>query len=151
MSLDATKKSFAADDTTGQPERQDVSPSPHYYDSEDTTSMGPQTPGGTTPIKISNTVRAGRETNGGLNAVSHLAKEFEQRKQDFDDEAKAIVESKSGRPDEELRKLKLRFETWKKGYKSRLREMKAKIHKLGHSEVEKSRRKWWGKKTKGWI
>ncbi|XP_058211002.1 myosin-2 isoform X1 [Rhododendron vialii] len=151
VSLDATKKSFAADDTTGQPERQDVSPSPHYYDSEDTTSMGPQTPGGTTPIKISNTVRAGRETNGGLNAVSHLAKEFEQRKQDFDDEAKAIVESKSGRPDEEFRKLKLRFETWKKEYKSRLREMKAKIHKLGHSEVEKSRRKWWGKKTKGWI
>ncbi|KAG5551198.1 hypothetical protein RHGRI_009582 [Rhododendron griersonianum] len=151
VSLDATKKSFAADDTTGQPERQDVSPSPHYYDSEDTTSMGPQTPGGTTPMKISNTVRAGRETNGGLNAVSHLANEFEQRKQDFDDEAKAIVESKSGRPDEELRKLKLRFETWKKEYKSRLREMKAKIHKLGHSEVEKSRRKWWGKKTKGWI
>lgn len=151
VSLDATKKSFAADDTTGQPEKQDVSPSPHYYDSEDTTSMGPQTPGGTTPIKISNTVRAGRETNGGLNAVSHLANEFEQRKQDFDDEAKAIVESKSGRPDEELRKLKLRFETWKKEYKSRLREMKAKIHKLGHSEVEKSRRKWWGKKTKGWI
>ncbi|KAI8557739.1 hypothetical protein RHMOL_Rhmol04G0033200 [Rhododendron molle] len=151
VSLDATKKSFAADDTTGQPERQDVSPSPHYYDSEDTTSMGPQTPGGTTPIKISNTVRAGRETNGGLNAVSHLAKEFEQRKQDFDDEAKAIVESKSGRPDEDLRKLKLRFEIWKKEYKSRLREMKAKIHKLGHSEVEKSRRKWWGKKTKGWI
>ncbi|KAF7112158.1 hypothetical protein RHSIM_RhsimUnG0258700 [Rhododendron simsii] len=151
VSLDATKKSFAADDTTGQPERQDVSPSPHYYDSEDTTSMGPQTPGGTTPIKISNTVRAGRETNGGLSAVSPLAKEFEQRKQDFDDEAKAIVESKSGRPDEDLRKLKLRFETWKKEYKSRLREMKAKIHKLGHSEVEKSRRKWWGKKTKGWI
>lgn len=115
--------------------------------------MRPQTPGGTTPIKISNTVRdvGGHETNGSLNDVSHLAKEFEQRKQDFDDEAKAIVDSKSGRPDEELHKLKLRFETWKKEYKSRLRDMKAKIHKLGHSEVEKSRRKWWGKKTRGWI
>ena len=91
---------------------------------------------------------AGRETNGGSNGISHLVKELEQRKQGFDDEVKVIVEVKSGRPDEEFRKLKLRFENWKKEYKSRLREEKTKLHKLGHSEVEKGHRKWWRKKSK---
>nr|DAD45890.1 TPA_asm: hypothetical protein HUJ06_004120 [Nelumbo nucifera] len=45
------------------------------------------------------------------------------------------------------RRLKLRFKTWKKEYKLKLRETKATLHKLGNSEVEKTRRKWWGKKS----
>ncbi|XP_057465935.1 myosin-2-like isoform X2 [Actinidia eriantha] len=150
MSLDAAKRSLAADNNAGQHGRLDGSPVPCYSDSEENTSVGVQTPGGNTPIKFSNTIRdviAG-ERNGGSDAVGHLVKEFEQHKQDFGDEARAITEVKSGRPDEELRKLKLRFETWKKEYKSRLREMKSKLHKLGQWDVEKSRRKWWGKKTK---
>ncbi|KAL6999435.1 hypothetical protein U1Q18_000597 [Sarracenia purpurea var. burkii] len=154
VSLDAAKKSLAAGNTAGQPRGLDGSPSPGYYDSEDTMSVGAQTPGGNTPIvKLPNTGRDGvqRHTNDGSSAVSHLVKEFEQRRQDFDDEAKAVAEAKSGRPDEDLQKLKLRFETWKKEYKSRLRETKAKLHKLGHSEVEKSRRNWWGKKHKRGI
>uniref|UniRef100_A0A5B7B9F9 Uncharacterized protein n=2 Tax=Davidia involucrata TaxID=16924 RepID=A0A5B7B9F9_DAVIN len=148
MSLDAVKKSLPADNTAGQPGRLGGSPLPRYYDSEDTMSMGSQTPGGTTPIKFSSNVRdvgVGREINGGLDTVSLLVKEFEQRKQNFDDEAKAIVEVKSV---EELRKLKLRFRTWKKDYKVRLRETNAKLHKLGLSEMKKIPWKWWGMKNK---
>ncbi|KAL2472850.1 Myosin-2 [Forsythia ovata] len=155
MSLAAAKKTLGAENTMGQPGRIDGSPSPLYYDSED-TSMGTQTPGGSTPMKFANNcldLGARQETNGGLNSVNPLLKEFEQRKQNFDDEAKAIVVSKSGQSPslstgEELRKLKHRFEEWKKDYKIRLREAKAKVHRLGHSEAEKHRRTWWGKKSK---
>ncbi|XP_052177405.1 myosin-2 [Diospyros lotus] len=147
VSLDAARKSLAA---SGQPGRQDGSLSPCHYDSEDTMSMGAQTPGGNMPIKFSNTGRdvAGREINGGLDVVYHLVNEFEHQKQDFDNEAKSIIEVKSGRPEEELQKLKLKFVIWKRDYKSRLREIKTKLHKIGHSEPEKSRRNWWGKKIR---
>ncbi|CAI9760466.1 unnamed protein product [Fraxinus pennsylvanica] len=128
INLAAAKKSLGAENTMGQLGR-DGFPSPRYYDSED-MSMGTQTPG-----------------------VNPLLKEFEQRKQNFDDEARAIVESKSGQSpslntSEELRKLKQRFEEWKKDYKVRLKEAKAKVHRLGNSEAEKHRRSWWGKKSK---
>ncbi|CAL5405777.1 unnamed protein product [Camellia sinensis] len=79
VNLDAVKRSLATDNTTIQPGRVDGSASPHYYDSEETMSMGAQTTGGNTPIKVSHTGRdvgAGREINGGLNAVGHLVKEF---------------------------------------------------------------------------
>lgn len=146
MSLAAAKKNHAA----GQDGRLDTPSSPGYYDSEGTPSMETRTPGANTPVKLSN-VGAGRESNGNLNTVSHLAKEFEQRKQSFDDDAKTLVEVKSGQPSsnmnhDELKKLKQRFEAWKKDYKVRLRETKARLHKLGHSEGERIRRKWWGKR-----
>ncbi|KAK6132636.1 hypothetical protein DH2020_033625 [Rehmannia glutinosa] len=93
------------------------------------------------------------EMNGGLDPVSHLVKEFEQRKQNFDHEAQAIIEVKPGHSPsvnlvEEFRRLKHRFEAWKKDYKVRLREAKAKVHRLGQTEGEKHRRKWWGKRSK---
>lgn len=158
MSLAASKKNLALDNNTSQPSRLDAtSPSQLYYDSEDATSMGTQTPGGSTPLKFSNSTadaQAGRETNGGYNAVGLMVKEFEHRRQNFDDGSKSLVELKSSQngsslnPAEELRRLKLRFEAWKKEFKVRLRETKARLHKLGHySEAEKSRRKWWGKKS----
>ncbi|KAG8364986.1 hypothetical protein BUALT_Bualt18G0055600 [Buddleja alternifolia] len=142
MSLAAAKKSLGADGAQ----------SPHFYDSED-TSMGTQTPGGSTPIRfVNNGIGAtpGRDTVSGIDPVSPLEKEFERRKQHFDEEALAIVEVKSGRhspinPVEEFRRLKQRFESWKKDYKIRLREAKAKVRRLGQTEPEK-RRKWWGKK-----
>lgn len=43
-------------------------------------------------------------------------------------------------PDEEIRKLKLQFELWKKEYKIRLRETKTKRHQLGHSEAVKKKK-----------
>lgn len=137
VSLAAARKSLTSDNTAGQPGRDVASP---RYDSEEGMSMGSRTPGASTPIN-----GVARETNGTLNAVGNLVKEFDQRRHGFDDEAKALIEVKPGNPDEELRKLKHRFESWKKEYKARLRETKTKLHKHGHSEEEKRRRKWWGK------
>lgn len=151
MSLAAARKSLSADNAASQPGKLDASSTPQYYDSEDNTSLGSRTPGASTPLKSSGTnhdVGAGRDTNGTLNAVSNLVKEFEQHRQAFDNSARAIVEVKSGHSgslvnsDDELRKLRLSFEVWKKEFKIRLREAKAKLHKLGRSE---GRYKWWGK------
>ncbi|GMI63685.1 ARABIDOPSIS THALIANA MYOSIN 1, myosin 2, ARABIDOPSIS THALIANA MYOSIN 4 [Hibiscus trionum] len=150
-SLTAARKSLAADGAAGQLGRVDVV-SPGCYDSEDNVSMGSRTTGGNTPVLFSNAMPdvGGRE-NGSLNALGNLLKEFEQRKQTFDADAKSLIDIKmpqSGsntNPDNELRRLKLRFETWKKDYKLRLKEMKARLHKRGHPESVKARRKWWGK------
>ncbi|KAJ4981808.1 hypothetical protein NE237_032645 [Protea cynaroides] len=156
MSLAAAKKSLAADDIAGQPERADASPLRHYYDTED-TSMVAWTSGGSTPPKFPNNTSdfaPVQGSNGVLNAVSHLAKEFEQKKHVFEDDTKFLVEVKSGQsasslnPDDELRRLKVRFATWKKEFKIRLRDTKLTIHKLGNSEVEKNRKKWWEKSMK---
>lgn len=146
MSLAAARKSMV-DTPAGQiPGRAEAATSPRYYDS-DATSMGSRTPGATTPLKNSNSVGVGRDTNGTLNAVSNLIREFEQQRQTFDDDAKALTEiTRPGLPisksnsDAELRKLKIRFEMWKKEYKARLRETKSKVHRLGQSD---GRRKWW--------
>ncbi|XP_073297162.1 myosin-2-like isoform X1 [Primulina huaijiensis] len=132
MNLVAAKKSLNSDNTSGQP-------------------MGIQNLGGDIPIKsYNNGVEAGayREMNGGLNAISPLVEEFEQRKKSFEDEALPVVEGKSGHsrsvnPVEEVQKLKQRFEAWKKGYEVQLSEATAKAHKLGLGEVEKNQRKWW--------
>ncbi|KAL8510367.1 hypothetical protein ACS0TY_017250 [Phlomoides rotata] len=156
MSLAAAKNSLVANNTISQPGRLGGTQSPQFYDSED-MSMGTQTPGGSTPIRYVNNGMddvLSRDTNGGLDPVSHLVKEFEQTKQNFDDEARVIIEVKSGthspslNPVEEFRRLKHRFEAWKKDYKVRLREAKAKVHRLARGEAEKNRRKWWGLKNK---
>ncbi|KAL3850779.1 hypothetical protein ACJIZ3_012661 [Penstemon smallii] len=136
-SLAAAKQSLATD---SQPGRLDGAQSPHSYDSEDMS-----TPGGSTPIRYANNGINGVASNGALNPVSPLVKEFEQRKQTFDAEALAIVEVKSTsvNPVEELRRLKQVFQAWKRDYKVRLREAKAKARRMGHPE---GRRKWWGLK-----
>ncbi|KAK4491995.1 hypothetical protein RD792_002782 [Penstemon davidsonii] len=136
-SLAAAKQSLATD---SQPGRLDCAQSPHSYDSEDIS-----TPGGSTPIRYANNGINGVASNGSLNPVSPLVKEFEQRKQTFDAEALAIVEVKSTsvNPVEELRRLKQVFQAWKRDYKVRLREAKAKARRMGHPE---GRRKWWGMK-----
>uniref|UniRef100_A0A2P2KG50 Myosin motor domain-containing protein n=1 Tax=Rhizophora mucronata TaxID=61149 RepID=A0A2P2KG50_RHIMU len=152
-SLAAARKSLAADNTAGQPGKLDSSTSPHGCDSEDNLSGGSQTPGGGTINKVFGAIpgfRAGRDNNGSINVVNSLAKEFEQRTQNFEDDARALVDVSAGQsastinPDQEIRKLKLRFETWKKEYKVRLWETKARVHKLRHGD-KKSCRKWWGR------
>ncbi|KAJ1381655.1 P-loop containing nucleoside triphosphate hydrolase [Sesbania bispinosa] len=155
MSLAAARSSLASVNATGQHVRHDVASS-FCYDSEDATSMGsrtPRTPGASTPLKYSSSlseVATRRDANGTLPTVNNLMKEFEQSRQTFDDDAKALIEVKTGQSAstnsiEELRRLKHRFEGWKKEYKLRLRETKARLYKLGNSEMDKSRRKWWGK------
>ncbi|XP_017247595.1 myosin-2 [Daucus carota subsp. sativus] len=152
MSLDAVKKSLLSDNASDQPGRRDGSPLQLCSDSED-TSLETQTPSGSTPTKSRNPVLGTEPTHQYVNAISKLVKEFEERSKNFDDEAQAINEvnsrqSTSTNPDEELRALKQKFDTWKKEYNARLRETKGKLHK--HPEVERHHHhhhhhhhKWW--------
>ncbi|XVF70406.1 hypothetical protein PTKIN_Ptkin11bG0159000 [Pterospermum kingtungense] len=148
-SLAAARKSLAADSGVGQLGRVEMV-SPRCYDYEDNVSMESRTPGGSTPVLFSSAmpdVVGGRE-----NGLNNLVKEFELRKQTFDDDAKSLIDIRGAQPasnmnpDDELRRLKQRFETWKKDYKMRLKETKARLHKRVHPESDKARRKWWGKK-----
>lgn len=103
----------------------------------------------------------GQESNGvrpmstGLSVISRLAEEFEQRSQVFGDDAKFLVEVKSGQveaslnPEKELRRLKQMFEAWKKDYGARLRETKVILNKLGTEEgaIDRVKKKWWGRRN----
>uniref|UniRef100_A0A0E0M919 Myosin motor domain-containing protein n=1 Tax=Oryza punctata TaxID=4537 RepID=A0A0E0M919_ORYPU len=96
----------------------------------------------------------GREMNASISVISRLAEEFEQRSQVFADDAKFLVEVKSGQadaslnPDMELRRLKQNFDSWKKDFSSRIRETKVILNKLGsgnESSPNSVKRKWWGR------
>lgn len=148
MSLAAAKNSLGADKQHGKP---DGTQSPHFYDS-DNTSIGIHTPAGSTPNRVvsNGTNAAGAlDLKGDPNALGSLVKEFEQSKQTFEDEALAIAEVKAGQnPVKDIWTLKKRFETWKKDFKARLREAKAKAHRKANPDAEKHRRKWWGVRSK---
>ncbi|KAB1993962.1 hypothetical protein ES319_D13G067500v1 [Gossypium barbadense] len=96
-----------------------------------------------------------RPMSTGLSVISRLAEEFEQRSQVFGDDAKFLVEVKSGQvdaslnPDRELRRLKQMFETWKKDYATRLRETKVVLNKLGSEDgaLDKVKKKFWGRRN----
>ncbi|KAB2047718.1 hypothetical protein ES319_A13G066400v1 [Gossypium barbadense] len=96
-----------------------------------------------------------RPMSAGLSVISRLAEEFEQRSQVFGDDAKFLVEVKSGQvdaslnPDRELRRLKKMFETWKKDYATRLRETKVVLNKLGSEDgaLDKVKKKFWGRRN----
>ncbi|CAK9315114.1 unnamed protein product [Citrullus colocynthis] len=95
-----------------------------------------------------------RPMNAGLSVISRLAEEFEQRSQVFGDDAKFLVEVKSGQveasldPDRELRRLKQMFEAWKKDYGGRLRETKVILNKLGNEgAMDRVKKKWWGRRN----
>ncbi|VFQ75001.1 unnamed protein product [Cuscuta campestris] len=91
--------------------------------------------------------------------ITRLAEEFEQRSQIFGDDARFLVEVKSGQseaanlnPDHELRRLKQMFDAWKKDYGARLKETKVILSKLGSGGEEgggssggsdKTKKKWW--------
>ncbi|KAL4580256.1 hypothetical protein LXL04_016442 [Taraxacum kok-saghyz] len=85
--------------------------------------------------------------NGGANVVDNLSKELDQKRQDFDENAKAVVEMKTGGQMEEFKKVKERFEMWKKEYKNRLRETRTKLVKGGNGEGG-AKQSWWGKLSK---
>lgn len=103
----------------------------------------------------------GQESNGvrpmstGVSVINRLAEEFDQRSQVFADDAKFLVEVKSGQveasldPDKELRRLKQMFEAWKKDYGARLRETKVILNKLGSEEsaLDRVKKKWWGRRN----
>ncbi|KAJ3690189.1 hypothetical protein LUZ61_019353 [Rhynchospora tenuis] len=91
--------------------------------------------------------------SAGASVITRLADEFEQRSQVFADDAKFLVEVKSGQveatinPDKELKRLKQSFESWKKDFTLRLRETKVVLNKINTYEVspDKAKRRWWGK------
>ncbi|XP_020244632.1 myosin-1-like isoform X2 [Asparagus officinalis] len=96
----------------------------------------------------------GKNSDSIQNTVGPLVREFEHRKQDFEDEAQVIIEAKlpcsSKNPEEELRKLKSRFLKWKKVYNGQLKDAKKGIRKLvvsdrkkAVSDKKRTRRKWW--------
>ncbi|XP_024991696.1 myosin-1-like [Cynara cardunculus var. scolymus] len=95
------------------------------------------------------------QSTAGLSLISRLAEEFEQRSQVFGDDARFLVEVKSGQveanlnPDNELRRLKQMFEVWKKDYGARLRETKVILNKLGNEESgggdKVKKNYWWGR------
>lgn len=150
MSLAAAKRSLAADEKASQPGVHDKSPTDHHFDSEDSMFAGFQTPEGT-PAKqpCASAAVLPRSSDNTRNTVSHMVKEFEQQKKVFEDDARFLIDVKSGHslanmnPDEELQKLKVRFATWKKDYKVKLRVTKLELQKLGNSEMVKRHRKWW--------
>ncbi|XP_058097834.1 myosin-1-like [Magnolia sinica] len=96
-----------------------------------------------------------KEICADLSVISHMEEEFEQRTEVFGDDAKFLVEVKSGQaeagfnPDQELRRLKKMFDTWKKDYNLRLRETKVILKKLGSEEgnADNVRKKWWGRRN----
>ncbi|KAF3534456.1 hypothetical protein DY000_02038564 [Brassica cretica] len=107
----------------------------HGNDSEDTISPG-------TPTK---------ELKGGsLDDVKDIYVEVDQRRVVFDEDVKRHVEIdeleqvsiaiEKQHAEEELSRLKSRFEKWKKDYKARLRGTKARLRLNGH-------RNWCGKKS----
>ncbi|PKA45876.1 hypothetical protein AXF42_Ash016902 [Apostasia shenzhenica] len=94
---------------------------------------------------------ASRDMSAGLNVVGRMTDEFEQRAQVFADDAKFLVEVKSGQaeasldPEKELKNLKQSFAVWKKDFAIRLRETKVIINKLATEESGTPRKKWWGR------
>ncbi|KAG0457499.1 hypothetical protein HPP92_022656 [Vanilla planifolia] len=138
LSLSVAKKSLAVDDSE---RRSDASMdlSWHSPSNQNGTHSGPL-PG----LRLS-----ARDTNAGLNVINRLTDEFEQRTQVFADDAKFLVEVKSGQaqasldPEKELKRLKQSFETWRKDFAGRLRETKVVINKLANEEPGTPRKKWW--------
>lgn len=146
-SLSIAKKSLAIDDSERNSDAS-VNLNDDSWDTAGSNFKGP-------PYE-SNGVRP---MSAGLSVISRLAEEFEQRSQVFGDDAKFLVEVKSGQvdanvdPDRELRRLKQMFEAWKKDYGTRLRETKVILHKLGNEEgsADKARKKWWGRRNSSRI
>lgn len=148
-SLSIAKKSLAVDDTERKSDASVNVIHNREYSWDSTGNKASESNGVKPGSRIMD-----REMSAGLSVISRLAEEFEQRRQVFSDDAKFLVEVKSGQaeaslnPDRELRRLKQIFESWKKDYGNRLRETKVVLHKLGseegHSSNEK-KKKWWGR------
>lgn len=139
-SLSIAKKSLAVDDM----ERRSDASVNQSWDSNGNQN-GPESAG------LPGLRLTARDVTSGLNTIGRLTEEFEQRSQIFADDAKFLVEVKSGQaqasldPDKELKKLKQSFDVWRKDYGIRLRETKVIISKLASEEPGTPRKKWWGR------
>lgn len=150
-SLSVAKKSLALDET---PRMSDSSVEQSWE------SNGNHVAGGSSQQLAVAPRITGREMNASMSVIGRLAEELEQRSQVFADDAKFLVEVKSGQadaslnPDVELRRLKQNFDSWKKDFGSRIRETKVILNKLAsgggggggnESSPNSAKRKWWGR------
>ncbi|KAM3408668.1 hypothetical protein ACQJBY_001630 [Aegilops geniculata] len=149
-SLSVAKKSLALDET---PRMSDSSVEQSWE------SNGNHVGGGSSQQLAVAPRITGREMNASMSVIGRLAEELEQRSQVFADDAKFLVEVKSGQadaslnPDVELRRLKQNFDSWKKDFGSRIRETKVILNKLAsggggggnESSPNSAKRKWWGR------
>lgn len=180
LSLAAAKRSLATDDSLLQTplkddghfngvgkhhrtKRQLLPPDDEDFDWDDATSNGTKSPDQYINKYLLTgpeygTPRGGGDVDAARSVVNHLVREYDHRTQVFNDDADFLIEVKSGlteaqlNPEEELRKLRIRFDTWKKDFKARLRETKLVMHKLcnmdsAEKEKDRTRKKWWGKRT----
>lgn len=146
-SLSIAKKSLAVDDSERNSDASVNASDDHDYSWDTGSNHRRQDSNGARPM------------SAGLSVISRLTEEFDQRSQVFGDDAKFLVEVKSGQveaslnPDRELRRLKQMFEAWKKDYGARLRETKLILHKIGNDEgtVDRVKKKWWGRRNSSRI
>ncbi|EFJ23280.1 hypothetical protein SELMODRAFT_103418 [Selaginella moellendorffii] len=142
QSLAAAKRSLTSEDPVPE-SATSVTPEPGFITAS-TTATSNQT-------SSDNHSNFPRDFDAGKSVVGQLVKEYEHRTQVFNDDADFLVEVKSGQveanlsPEDELKKLKHRFDVWKKDFKGRLRETKVILQKLSHVDEERSRKhkSWW--------
>ncbi|XP_009801337.1 myosin-3-like [Nicotiana tabacum] len=102
-------------------------------------------------LNLSNEVHDSQsQQNGRINSENqlnnHHVMDMVNHFQNFvHDQCKSGQETSTLRPNDELQKLKVRFEAWKKDYKSKLREVKATMKQLGHPERGKGTKIWCGR------
>ncbi|CAK9176792.1 unnamed protein product [Ilex paraguariensis] len=140
MNLAAAKNGLAAESRIGQVRKVHVSPEHHNHNADNTLSMGSQGAGERCPVNFSDLPHS----NGRLNSISHLILQHKNALDGTNLGANSEQIASTMGTNDELQHLKLRFKAWKKDYKFRLRETKATLQKLSHSETEKGRKKWWG-------
>ncbi|XP_058197627.1 myosin-2-like [Rhododendron vialii] len=148
ISLAAAKKSLTSKCITDQPVIFDPFPLYPYHGADASTPLEtngtdgrieediPELPCDTEPQQRN------RRLNDNTQPREQCENEFHGNSS-IDSELKSASLASSIAHDEELRKLKLKFETWKKDYKTRLQETTTMLQKVGHSEAKKSRKKWW--------
>ncbi|KAI0507448.1 hypothetical protein KFK09_013573 [Dendrobium nobile] len=141
LSLAASKTSQPC----GRPVLSPVHHDLHNYDSEDGISTRMHTPDATPPRQFPvETSAPARDYEGKNDRVGLLAIELEQRMQVFENDARLIGQLN---PEEEFRRLKVRFNAWKKYFKAQLRETKAVLRKSGMFEGVKKQKRWWIKRA----
>lgn len=86
--------------------------------------------------------------------INGLTNEFAQRTESLLDNANSLMDMNSNQtdgsstPQQDLKKLKITFDTWKKDFDSRLKETKVNVDKFGNDENGqdiRKKKKWWGR------
>ena len=101
---------------------------------------GSPAPSPGTPEEARETRLSARRGRGDAAPVRALANELETRARVFEDDAEFIVEVREGAseadlvPLDELKRLGLRFESWKRDFKARLRETRAVLRRADERE-----------------